>query len=85
MEPHRNRGGVMPPKEYGAPRQREGWVEMTHPDLPDNDPIEVLEAAVPAKKFRGWVVAGAETLEPTDEDEDSLGNDDSWELTEEED
>ena len=77
MEPYRNRGGEMPPREYGAPRQRAGWVFMSNPDLPDNDPIEVLEAAVPAKEFAGWVVVEAEA------EQDAV--DSSWELTEDED
>ena len=76
-EPYRNRGGVMPEREYGAPRQRAGWVFMSNPDLPDNDPIEVLEAAMPAKEHAGWVV-----VEFTDEQDTDLS---SWELTEEED
>ena len=54
-EPYRNRGGVMPEKEYGAERQRAGWVKMVHPDLPDNDPINVAEQSVPQKMSKGWV------------------------------
>ena len=80
QEPHRNRGGEMPAKEYGAPRVRAGWVFMTHPTLPDNDPIQVLKAAVPAKEHAGWELVVAD--EPADEDEDSAGNVDSWQLTE---
>jgi len=72
-EPYRNRGGVMPEKEYGAERQRAGWVKMAHPDLPDNDPILVVESAVPAKKAAGWLV-----VEFNDE-MDSDGS--SWETT----
>ena len=74
MEPYRNRGGQMPEKEYGAPRARAGWVFMSHPDLSDNEPIQVLESAVKAKESRGWVVA-------TDDEPDSS----SWVVTEDED
>jgi hypothetical protein len=64
----------MAEKEYGAPRARAGWVFMSYPDLPDNDPIEVLEAAVEAKESRGWLV-----VEFTDE-VDTNGS--SWETVE---
>ena len=82
-EPHRNRGGEMAEKEYGEQRTLAGWVQMTHPTLPDNDPITVLEAAVPAKKSAGWFVVGDESLEVDAESEQ--GTDSSWELTEDED
>ncbi len=73
MEPYRNRGGPVADREYGAPRARAGWVLMSYPELPDNDPIEVLEAAVKAKESRGWVV-----VEVTDEADTDAG---TWELT----
>ena len=73
MEPYRNRGGPMAEREYGAPRARAGWVLMSYPELPDNDPIEVLEASVPAKESRGWVVV--------EEDTDPLTDAGTWELT----
>ena len=57
MEPYRNRGGPVEEREYGATRPRAGWVFMSYPELPDNDPIEVVEAAVPAKEARGWIIA----------------------------
>ena len=79
-EPYRNRGGVMPEKEYGAERQRAGWVKMAHPDLPDNDPISVSEGAIVAKESRGWVVL---TQEPASEAGD--GDGETWELTEDRD
>ncbi len=80
MEPYRNRGGPMAEKEYGAARQRAGWVKMTHPELPDNDPIFVLEAAVSAKLSKGWEIAEdfVMTVPAVDTDEDSS----TWELTE---
>ena len=81
-EPYRNRGGVMPEKEYGAERQRAGWVKMAHPDLPDNDPINVAEASVAQKLNKGWFVAGDEALEVAESDADESS---SWELTEDED
>ncbi len=77
MEPYRNRGGPVADKEYGAPRARAGWVLMSYPELPDNDPIEVLESAVKAKESRGWIV-----VEFTDEVDTDAG---TWELTEEDD
>ena len=73
MEPYRNRGGPMAEKEYGAERQRAGWVKMAYPDLPDNDPILVVESAVPAKKAAGWLV-----VELNDEMD---GDGSSWETT----
>ena len=78
-EPNYNRGGEMPPKEYGAPRQRAGWIFMTHPTWPDNDPSQVLESAVPAKEHAGWVLVEDEISEAVDEDGDS------WQLTEDND
>ena len=75
-EPYRNRGGPMPEREYGAPRARAGWFFMTYPELPDNDPIEVLEAAVPAKKSRGWVVveeSPGSDLNPVTDDGEAWG------------
>ena len=80
-EPHRNRGGEMPEKEYGAQRTLAGWVQMAHPTLPDNDPITVLESAVPAKESAGWLVVGDESQEVFEADDESS----SWELTEDED
>ena len=77
-EPYRNRGGEMPPREYGAPRQRAGWVFMAHPDLPDSDPIEVLASAIPAKEHAGWFVVGDEATEVAEDVS-------SWQLTEDED
>jgi hypothetical protein len=50
---------------------------MAYPELPDNDPIEVLEAAVPAKEARGWVVLTQEPESATDADDGG-----TWELTE---
>lgn len=76
-EPYRNRGGEMPEQEYGAERQRIGWVKMAHPTLPDNDPINVAEQSVPQKVSKGWLV-----VEFSDE-QDTDGS--SWELTEDED
>jgi hypothetical protein len=64
----------MPEKEYGAARARAGWVFMSHPDLPDNDPIQALESAVLAKQSRGWVVV-----------EDDEPDSSSWVVTEDED
>ncbi len=77
MEPYRNRGGPMAEKEYGAPRARAGWVFMSNPTLPDNDPISVLESAVKAKESRGWVVVTQESAPEADADDA-----DTWELTE---
>jgi len=77
MEPYRNRGGPMPEQEYGATRARAGWVFMSNPTLPDNDPISVLASAVKAKESRGWVVI---TQEPAPEADAADGN--TWELTE---
>ncbi len=79
MEPYRNRGGPMAEKEYGAERQREGWVLMTHPDLPDNDPINVLWAAVPAKESKGWELYDEQAVSDLPDDAGS------WELTEDDD
>ncbi len=73
-EPYRNRGGPVAEKEYGAPRARAGWAFMTHPELPDNEPIQVLESAVLAKESRGWEVV--------EEDADPLTDGGTWELTE---
>ena len=81
MEPYRNRGGPMAEKEYGATRARAGWVFMSNPTLPDNDPISVLEAAVPAKEARGWFVVEGIPDPATDEEPDSS----SWVVTEDED
>jgi hypothetical protein len=69
----------MPEKEYGAERQRAGWVKMVHPDLPDNDPIDVVEASVPHKLNKGWVAVELDAEQDADFNSAS-----SWELTEDE-
>ncbi len=81
MEPYRNRGGPMPEKEYGAPRARAGWVFMSNPTLPDNDPIAVLKSAVKAKESRGWVVVEVSPNLVTNEE----ANSSSWDVTEDDD
>jgi hypothetical protein len=70
----------MAEREYGAPRARAGWAFMSYPELPDNEPIQVLESAVPAKESRGWVVVEA-IPDPLTNDADGG----TWELTEDED
>ena len=70
----------MPPREYGEERTLAGWVQMTHPTLPDNEPINVLESAVPAKEHAGWVVVEEASTNSADNDAAS-----SWELTNDED
>ncbi len=75
-EPYRNRGGPVTEREYGAPRARAGWVLMSYPELPDNDPIEVLEAAVKAKEARGWEIVPVDAVPEADADDAG-----TWELT----
>ncbi len=64
-------------------RKRSGWVEMWHPTLPDNDPIDVHESAVASKRKNGWLEVGEMPSEgaPTAENW-GLEDDDESELTE---
>ncbi len=78
-EPYRGRGGQAPPKEYGAERDEAGWVKMTHPTLPDNKPIKVIEAAIPAKMNAGWELAEDFVIEVPATDEGS-----TWDVTDDE-
>jgi hypothetical protein len=41
---------------------------MRHPELPDNDPIEIAESAVPQHRSQGWeVIDPPANQEPKDE------------------
>lgn len=42
---------------------------MRHPDLPDNDPIEIAESAVPQHRSQGWFEVDPPPPPPKPKDE----------------